>query len=133
MYVSHIRIWLCYSTKPNHIYLIYMYKEDLPLNNYQVLICHKTKPNQMKFYLSTSESVGCMLGKVRFYSNARLSSLLLLLSSSSSSFQLPLSVTHKTTQIAVISDNVICAGFFESALIGPLHNRKYRGWVLPVI
>ena len=28
-------------TKPNHIYLIYMYKEDLALNNLQWLICHK--------------------------------------------------------------------------------------------
>ena len=27
------------------IYLIYMYKEDLVLNNLQVLICHKTQPN----------------------------------------------------------------------------------------
>ena len=31
------------STKPNHIYLIYMYKEDLTLNNLKVLICHKTR------------------------------------------------------------------------------------------
>ena len=32
----------------NHIYLIYMYKLDLALNNLQWLICHKTKskPNQ---------------------------------------------------------------------------------------
>ena len=28
----------------NHIYLIYMYKEDLALNNLQWLICHKTQP-----------------------------------------------------------------------------------------
>ena len=35
-------------TKPNPIYLIYMYKEDLALNNLQWLICHKTKPNQTK-------------------------------------------------------------------------------------
>ena len=32
-------------TKQNHIYLIYMYKEDLALNNLQWFICHKTKPN----------------------------------------------------------------------------------------
>ena len=42
-------IWL--QTKPsqnktNHIYLIYMYKEDLALDNQQWLICHKTKQNQ---------------------------------------------------------------------------------------
>ena len=29
------------------IYLIYMYKEDLVLNNLQCLICHKTKPNNV--------------------------------------------------------------------------------------
>ena len=34
-------------TKPNHIYLINMYKEDLALNNLQWLICHKTKPNHI--------------------------------------------------------------------------------------
>ena len=28
------------------IYLIYMYKKDLALNDLQWLICHKTKPNQ---------------------------------------------------------------------------------------
>ena len=33
-------------TKPNHIYLIYKYKEDLALNNLQWLICHKTQLNQ---------------------------------------------------------------------------------------
>ena len=30
-----------------YIYLIYMYKQDLVLNNLQWLICHKTKPNQI--------------------------------------------------------------------------------------
>ena len=30
----------------NYIYLIYMYKEDLALNNLQWLICHKTKVNK---------------------------------------------------------------------------------------
>ena len=29
------------------IYLIYMYKEDLTLNNLQWLICHKTQLNQI--------------------------------------------------------------------------------------
>ena len=28
----------------NHVYLIYMYKQDLALNNLQWLVCHKTKP-----------------------------------------------------------------------------------------
>ena len=32
-------------TKANHIYLIYMYKEDLALNNLQWLIGHKIKQN----------------------------------------------------------------------------------------
>ena len=31
------------------IYLIYMYKEDLALNNLQWLICHKTQPNQILY------------------------------------------------------------------------------------
>ena len=30
------------------VYKLYMYKEDLALNNLQWLICHKTKPNQTK-------------------------------------------------------------------------------------
>ena len=29
----------------NHMYLIYLYKEDLALNNLQWLICYKTQPN----------------------------------------------------------------------------------------
>ena len=33
----------------NHIYSVYMYKEDLALNNLQVLICHKTKSFFSKF------------------------------------------------------------------------------------
>ena len=36
----------------NHVYLIYMYKQDLALNNQQVLICYKTKPNQTKLYIT---------------------------------------------------------------------------------
>ena len=28
------------------IYLMYTHKNDLALNNQQLLICHKTKPNQ---------------------------------------------------------------------------------------
>ena len=38
-------------TKSNHIYLIYMYKEDLALNNLQWLICQKTQPNQIIYIL----------------------------------------------------------------------------------
>ena len=29
----------------NHIFDVYMYKEDLALNNLQWLICHKIQPN----------------------------------------------------------------------------------------
>ena len=38
----------------NDIYLIYMYKQDLALNNLQWLICHKTKPNQTKPFIFLS-------------------------------------------------------------------------------
>ena len=31
------------------IYLMYMYKQDLTLNNLQWLICQKTKPNQTNY------------------------------------------------------------------------------------
>ena len=34
------------------IYLIYMYKQDLALNNLQWLICHKTKPKKHKEFMS---------------------------------------------------------------------------------
>ena len=34
-------------TKTNYIYLIYMYKEDLVLNNLQWLICRVTQPKQI--------------------------------------------------------------------------------------
>ena len=33
----------------SYTYLIYMYKQDLALNNLQSLICHK--PNQTKSYI----------------------------------------------------------------------------------
>ena len=36
-------------TQPNQIYLIYMYEEELALNNLRWLICHK--PNQTKSYI----------------------------------------------------------------------------------
>ena len=37
------------STKPNHIYLIFMYKAGFALSNLQWLICHKT--NQSKSFI----------------------------------------------------------------------------------
>ena len=39
------------QTKQNHVHLIYMYTEDLALNNWQRLICRKTKENQTKPYI----------------------------------------------------------------------------------
>ena len=45
-------------TQPNHIYLIYMYKEDLALNNLQWLMCLKTKPNEMIYVLYTINDNG---------------------------------------------------------------------------
>ena len=36
-------------TKPNPIYFIYMYKEDLALNNLHWLQCHKTQPQQILY------------------------------------------------------------------------------------
>ena len=39
-------IYKIYKICLQTIYLIYMYKEDLALNNLQWLICHKTQPNQ---------------------------------------------------------------------------------------
>ena len=43
-------LWLVLKLSPinylftNYVYLIYMYKQDLALNNIQGLICHKTQP-----------------------------------------------------------------------------------------
>ena len=39
------------------IYLIYMYKKDLALDNLKWLICNKTKPNQMKKRKLTSQNI----------------------------------------------------------------------------
>ena len=42
--------WKCYQQIfTNPIYLIYMYKEDVALNNLQWLICYKTQPNQIVY------------------------------------------------------------------------------------
>ena len=38
-------------TKPNHIYLVYMYKEDLTLSNLQCFICHKNQQKPNHIYL----------------------------------------------------------------------------------
>ena len=35
----------------NHMYLIYMYKEDLALYNLQWLVCHKTQSNEIIYLI----------------------------------------------------------------------------------
>ena len=45
--LNNLQWLICHKTKPNHIYSIYMYEEDLALNNLQRLICHKTKSNHI--------------------------------------------------------------------------------------
>ena len=47
--LNNLQWLICHKiiTKLNHIYSMYMYKEDLALNNLQWLICHKIKPNQI--------------------------------------------------------------------------------------
>ena len=49
--LNNLQWLICHKTptKPNHIYLIHMYKEDLALNNLEWLICHKTQPNQITY------------------------------------------------------------------------------------
>ena len=37
----------------NHIYLIYIYKEDFALSNLKWLIYHKTQPTKPKLYVQT--------------------------------------------------------------------------------
>ena len=51
--LNNLQWLICHKTqtKPNYIYLIYIHKEDLALNNYQWLMCHKIKHNQTKSYV----------------------------------------------------------------------------------
>ena len=42
--LNNLQGLICHKTKLNHIYLIYLYKEDSALNNTHALICHKTWP-----------------------------------------------------------------------------------------
>ena len=52
-------LWLVLKLLPtnysftNNIYLIYIYKHDLALNNPQGLICHKTLTNKPTMHLAT--------------------------------------------------------------------------------
>ena len=45
--LNNLQWLICHKTKPNSIYSIYMYKKDLVLNNLQWLMCQKTQPNQI--------------------------------------------------------------------------------------
>ena len=45
----------------NPIYLIYMYKEDLALNNLQWLICHKIQPNQILYVVPSIILQACFV------------------------------------------------------------------------
>ena len=60
--LNNLQWLMCHKIKPNHIYLIYTYKDDSALNNLQWLKCHKTKPNQtktnLKDHLSLLEIIG---------------------------------------------------------------------------
>ena len=47
--LAHLRTLSIKYVYKSYIYLIYMYKEDLALNNLQWLICHKTQPNQILY------------------------------------------------------------------------------------
>ena len=49
--LNNLQLLIYHKTQPNHIYLIYVNKKDLALNNLQWLICHKTQPNQTKLYI----------------------------------------------------------------------------------
>ena len=63
---AQARLTMLLSTKcvyKSYIYLIYMYKEDLALNNLQWLICHKTKPNHG--FIASSPAMGNREGKLR--------------------------------------------------------------------
>ena len=51
-----------------YIYSIYMYKEDLALNNLQCLICLKTKPNQT-IYLARAQVFSSEQILVTLFSN----------------------------------------------------------------
>ena len=42
---DHLIVWI-YKMSLQIIYLIYMFKDDLALNNQQWLIYHETKPHQ---------------------------------------------------------------------------------------
>ena len=41
--LAHLKILSTNYSFTNHIYLMYLYKQDLALNNLQVSICHKTQ------------------------------------------------------------------------------------------
>ena len=46
---ARLRMLFTKCVYKSYPYLIYMYKDDLVLNNQQLLICHKTQPNQILY------------------------------------------------------------------------------------
>ena len=48
--LNNLQLLIYQTTKPNK-YLVYMYKEDLVLSNLQWLMCHKTQPKPNHIYL----------------------------------------------------------------------------------
>ena len=59
------------QTKPNLVYLIYMYKEDLVFNNQQWLICHETKSNLNKTSITNTnpqKNIGTALNNINAFS-----------------------------------------------------------------
>ena len=45
--LNNLDVWYAIKLAQTKLYLIYMYKEDLALNDLKWLICHKTPPNQI--------------------------------------------------------------------------------------
>ena len=66
MALNNLKWLMCHKikTKPNHIYLIYMYKEYVALNNLKWLVCHKSKPvklhltNDLVSHLASADEFG---------------------------------------------------------------------------
>ena len=54
--LNNLQWLICHKTQPNHICLIYMFKEGLALNNLQWLLCRNTKPNQTTDRIITSST-----------------------------------------------------------------------------
>ena len=48
--LNNLQLLICHKTQQNKIVCIqYIYKRDLALNNLKWFICHKTKENQIRY------------------------------------------------------------------------------------